>query len=324
MRFTNALLLALNAGFSVAGPIAKRVATPAVNDGIILNYALTLEYLERKFYQEGLANYTQADFVAAGFPDPFYGNLQEIYQEEQTHVAFLTTALEAAGIQPVEELTYKFGVSDVTSFVTLSSVLEGVGVSAYLGAAASIASKAYLTAAAAILTVEARHVAYVRASIGESPFPNSFDTPLDFNEVYSLASAFITSVPANNTVLPFKAFPTLTLQCSQYYYQANSSSVTFTNAFTNAQKFSNGAITASTPIYAVFFSGLMVTPVQVRITQTQQDYKIDTIPAMNFGQVYIVLSTAANATDETIIAGPALLEVSTEFWRLLLGVEADR
>jgi hypothetical protein len=55
-----------------AAPVAMDFNPPPGGDITILNYALTLEYLERKFYQEGLANYSQAAFVAAGFPDPFY------------------------------------------------------------------------------------------------------------------------------------------------------------------------------------------------------------------------------------------------------------
>ena len=117
-------------GFGVASPIVKRVDTPAVNDGIILNYALTLEYLERAFYREALANYTQADFVAAGFADPFYANLMEIYYDEKTHVSFISGALAAAGVTPTVELEYTFPCTDVKSFLTLATLLEGVGVSA--------------------------------------------------------------------------------------------------------------------------------------------------------------------------------------------------
>jgi hypothetical protein len=82
-----------------------------------------------------------------------------------------------------------------------------------LGAAASISTKAYLTAAASILTVESRHNAYLRAALKASPFPQPFDAPLDFDEVYTLAAAFITSCPANNPPflqnLPLKAFTAL-------------------------------------------------------------------------------------------------------------------
>lgn len=177
---------------------------PTVTDADILNYALTLEHLEDTFYQEGLKNYTEAEFAAAGFDSTFYSNLMEVSSDEKTHVAFLTAALTKAGATPVAACTYDFGVSDPKSFVMLSSILEGVGVSAYLGAAADIMSAAYLTAAGSILTVESRHSSYIRASLGESPFPSPFDVPLTLDEVYTLASPFIVSCPSSNPTLPVK------------------------------------------------------------------------------------------------------------------------
>ena len=181
-----------------------RQAAPQITDADILNYALTLEHLEDKFYREGLANYTQADFAKAGFDATFYGNLKEISSDETTHVSFLTAALTKAGAQPVAECVYDFGVTDPKTFVMTSSILEGVGISAYLGAAADIMSAAYLTAAGSILTVESRHSSYIRASLGESPFPAPFDVPLSLNEVYTLAAPFIVSCPSSNVKLPVK------------------------------------------------------------------------------------------------------------------------
>lgn len=75
-------------------------------------------------------------------------------------------------------------------------------------------SKTYLTAAGSILTVEARHSSYLRSQLKEAPFPQPFDTPLDLDEVYSLASAFITSCPKSNPPLPVKAFPAVSLDPS--------------------------------------------------------------------------------------------------------------
>lgn len=56
-------------------------------------YTLTLEHLEAVFHEEGLKNYTQADFVNAGMKDPFYTNLKMVGMDEQTHEQFLTQAL---------------------------------------------------------------------------------------------------------------------------------------------------------------------------------------------------------------------------------------
>ncbi len=108
---------------------------------------LIQEYLERRFYEEAIANYSQQMFIDAGFPDPFYTNLLEIREDERVHVTFLSAALAEAGVTPVEELVvsnwqgvlaprllmqlqYQFPSTDVKSFVGLASVLEGVGVSA--------------------------------------------------------------------------------------------------------------------------------------------------------------------------------------------------
>ena len=89
MKFVQTCAFAASFGIALASPVLKR---QALNDGVILNYALTLEYLEAAFYKEALANYTEADFEAAGF----YGvreNIVAIGGHEQTHATFLSSTL---------------------------------------------------------------------------------------------------------------------------------------------------------------------------------------------------------------------------------------
>ncbi|KAL8868839.1 MAG: hypothetical protein Q9174_004718, partial [Haloplaca sp. 1 TL-2023] len=189
--------------------LALRQAAPEVTDADILNYALTLEHLEDTFYRQALEKFDEAAFTEAGFGET-RARIQIVSKDEMTHVSFLTAALKAAGATPVKECTYDFPLDDVETFLATASVLEGVGVSAYLGAAADIMSKNYLTAAGSILTVESRHSAYIRDTIDQVPFPSPFDVPLTLNEVYTLAAPFIVECPSDNPPLPVKAFPTLT------------------------------------------------------------------------------------------------------------------
>jgi hypothetical protein len=103
-----------------------------------------------------------------------------------------------------------------------------------------------------------------------------FDTPLDFNQVFSLAAQFITGFAPGDPPLPFKAFPPLMLEASRYPYTAGSSPVTFKNAYANALK-AGLVANKGTPVYAVFFSGLDVYYVPVYITQGDKDVSISAI-----------------------------------------------
>ncbi|KKY24771.1 putative ferritin ribonucleotide reductase-like protein [Phaeomoniella chlamydospora] len=281
-----------------ASPLAVRQST-AITDADILNYALTLEHLEDVFYREGLANFTAADFAAAGFDETVYNNFKEVSLDESTHVSFLTSALTAAGATPVSECTYAFGVQDVASFVATASILEGVGVTAYLGAAADIMSKTYLTAAGSILTTEARHNAYIRAALKELPYPQPFDVPLTLPDVFSLAAGFIVSCPSSTSPPAVKTFPTL----------AVSSTGTFV---------AGSVVTMTTPgyqlvssdgseLYAAFIT--VTGPIFTPVTVTSSGYEI-TIPAGVNGQSYVVLSTCSEAVSDDTTVAIGIVEIS--------------
>jgi hypothetical protein len=277
-----------------ASPLEAR--QDAINDGVILNYALTLEHLENTFYHEALTKFTEADFRKAGVNPEFYCNLKEIASDEATHVSFLSGALTAAGVTPTSVCTYDFGADTVENYLAVANILEGVGVSAYLGAAQFISNKAYLTAAGSILTVEARHSAYLRDNQlkRQSPFPSPFDVPLDFDEVYSLAALFIKSCPESNPVLPVKAFPAVSAA------PANPARVGDKLTLTVAK---------SVDAKAAYFITILG-PVSAPIEGSGSTYTITVPTGVQGGQEYLVLTSSADKpTDDNIVAGPAVIEI---------------
>ncbi|KAF4420512.1 hypothetical protein F53441_14390 [Fusarium austroafricanum] len=300
MHFSTALPL-LAAGLASAAPVVEKRASQ-INDGVILNYALTLEHLEDNFYRQGLSNFTEKDFADAGYDSTFYNNIKKVSSDETDHVSFITKALKAAGVTPVQECTYSFGVTDVKTFLATASILEGVGVSAYLGAAADIMSKTYLTAAGSILTVEARHSSYIRAGLKQVPFAQPFDAPLSYNEVYSLASGFITGCPKDNPALPVKAFPKLMAAASDDEIKTGSMVTLQTPGYTlegnDGQK-----------VYAAFIA--VTGPTFVEAKAVDGGFEVE-IPEGFAGQTYVVLTGCKDVvSDDTVAAGPAIIEISS-------------
>jgi hypothetical protein len=255
---------------------------------------LQLEHLENAFYKKALSMWSLEEFTAAGFPASFYDELKYIAHDEEGHVLFLEAGLTAAGAIPVQACTYNFPMTTPREFVSMASVIEGVGVSAYLGAAADITSKAYLTAAGSILVTEALHQSATRGAVGEIPMANVFGTPMGLNAVFTIASAFITSCPSTNMALPVMAYPSLTLA---------SGSPTAPNATID--------LTLNTmpsgTVYATFVSGLMILPVPVTMSG---GFVSAVVPVGVSGQSYVFLTSdmSGNLTDSSILAGPAIIE----------------
>jgi hypothetical protein len=188
--------------------------------------------------------------------------------------------------------------TDVKSFISLATLIENVGVSAYAGAAQYISDPAYVTIAATILTTEARHQAWQSSAVSNAqPWSSAYDTALGLDMVYTIASAFITSCPESNPALPVKAFGALTVENGN---PGETATFTFDNS---AQ--------GDAVEYAIFYNGVGTAAVQLDANHMAQ------VPAGLQGISYVVVSTAAAAADVTpdnIVAGPAFIVKNFDAW----------
>ena len=183
------------AAFGALGAGEAAAQTAPNYDVAILNFALNLEYLEAEFYQQAAYGVGLPSSMVGGvgnpggviggrkvnFSNPVVANYAaEIANDEKSHVTFLRSALgsqavarpqldisgaftvaaQAAGVVPANGFFDAYA-NDV-NFLLAAYIFEDVGVTAYHGAAQFITNKAYLTAAASILAVEAYHAGLIR------------------------------------------------------------------------------------------------------------------------------------------------------------------
>lgn len=172
-------------GAAGVGPfVSNALAASGGGDVGILNFALTLEYLETVFYKH------KAKTV--GLSAPAAKLAAKFAYQEQQHVNALTMAIKAAGGTPVKEPTFSFPVTNQASFLKLAYVLENTGVGAYNGAGPMLQNKAYLAAAGSIVQVEARHAATIALLTMQPITPDgAFDKPLSKTQVLAKAGPLI-------------------------------------------------------------------------------------------------------------------------------------
>jgi Ferritin-like domain len=150
----------------------------------ILNYALTLEYLETAFY---------ADVVKSGlFKGSDLETIRKFGSEEAEHVTALTGFVKQMGGKPAPKPKTEFPLKSAKSVLELAATVENLGAAAYLGQAPNIKGASVLAAALSIHSVEGRHAAALNTLLGESITPDgAFAKPAGADEVLKSVEPFI-------------------------------------------------------------------------------------------------------------------------------------
>ena len=167
----------------VGGFVSSALAASGGGDVGIVNFALTLEYLEAAFYKKAEGLGLSSDTMAFA---------KEFGSDESQHVDALTGTVKQLGGKPAAMPTFSFPITDEKSFLKLAYLLENTGVGAYNGAGPSLTDKALLAAAGSIVQIEARHAATIGLLTNMSLTPNgAFDKPLSTKQVLAAAGPLI-------------------------------------------------------------------------------------------------------------------------------------
>jgi hypothetical protein len=194
MRLSTASFFAVAvAPIAVSAAPFRRTTDPGTLT--VLQFAHVLEQLETSFYTQALTKFQASDFIAAGFSSATIpvAEFTVIQADEATHVTALESFITSFGATPLSTCKFDFTsvLTDVKTMIPVARVVENVGVGAYLGAAHLVGDLNVLTAAASIVTVEARHQTILNIISGATPISQAFDIPLLPNEVLAIAGAFV-------------------------------------------------------------------------------------------------------------------------------------
>jgi rubrerythrin len=169
-------------GTTMVSPFVRQAFAQGGGDVEILNFALTLEYLETDFYEKAMRLNLDSELMDIA---------TEFGAHEAEHVEALAATIEKLGGTPVKKPTFTFPLENQASFLKLAQTLEDTGVGAYNGAGPMIESKEVLGAAGSIVQIEARHAAAIRLKNKTQPAPAAFDKAIEMQAVLDAVKPFI-------------------------------------------------------------------------------------------------------------------------------------
>ena len=174
------------AGGNQVGGAGVATAAYGQGDAGILNFALSLEYLEADFYKQA---------VASGNLDGRALELAKRFgEQENSHVTTLEGTVRNLGGKPAPRPKASFTLDNRQTILATMDQLEAIGAGAYLGQADRIQSREVLAAALSIHSVEARHAAVVSMMLGRPISPDGpFARPLTSVDVLSQIRPFVTA-----------------------------------------------------------------------------------------------------------------------------------
>jgi Ferritin-like domain len=184
------LVATLGGGAALAALVfAEPGNAQSKSDLAILNYALTLEYLQAAFYTEAERRNALRTRLARQ-------TTRVLGSVERAHVKALQDALGAAAVKR-PSFDFQGTTEDEDAFIRTAVAFEDLGTAAYKGQAHRLESPALLAAAVSIHSVEARHAAWIRYLAGAPPATSALDEPKSMKETQRLVAStgFIVATP---------------------------------------------------------------------------------------------------------------------------------
>jgi Ferritin-like domain len=183
-----ALAAAAMYGAGAATPFVRdALAQSDASDSAILDFALRLEILEAKFYDEALVKVPDMSSALRHV-------IQDVRDHEHQHASTINETILQLGISTSQPPKIDFGdaFTDQARFLAVAKGLEDTGVAAYNGATPKLFAATIVALVGTIVQVEARHAALIRDFLGEPIADGAFDKPLDESQVTQRVKPFIT------------------------------------------------------------------------------------------------------------------------------------